>query len=123
MSGPALAKAPGNGNFGVEGEYPAGTVTVNAGGSWSDAWSGGTTDSGTWIHHGKQISMTITASSNEGDVGCVLSGKLHKKTINTATQEGPCSCSGTVVGSWYTVKTVPSDVDPTASSGRTSFAG
>jgi len=103
VSGAAFASAAGTYNFVVNGN-PSGTMTISSAGTWSDSWTNGTVDSGTWKkNYMMQIMLKVTISSG-GDVGCVFHGRLNKTGISTAAKPGRYVCPSDV-NKWYAVTT------------------
>jgi hypothetical protein len=100
---PAFAGVKGDYTFGIDGTFPLGPMTINKDHTFSDVSGGGVTDTGTWTKLQKAITLTITASSYQLDVGCVLSGTVVAHGINTPSSPGLYTC-GAFTGTWYAVK-------------------
>jgi hypothetical protein len=106
---PAFAGVKGNYDLGIDGNL-VGTMTISKHHVFSDVSGGGVTDSGTWAKakHENAITLTITSSSYPYDVGCVLSGTVVAKGVNTASSPGSYACpngpAGPYTGTWYAVK-------------------
>lgn len=115
---PASAGVIGGYQFGQNGQFPLGTMTMAKRNMYSDTFASGTTDTGVWRIDDKVVRIKITGSSQPLDIGCVLKGKVTTAGIGSASAPGSYKCKSGSTGTWYAVKTsgtVPS------SSGRTSW--
>jgi hypothetical protein len=60
-------------------------------------------DTGGWVETKTSIALVVYTSTG-GDTNCVYLGKLNRKGINSASQQGPTSCSGKG-DTWFAVRT------------------
>jgi hypothetical protein len=110
---PASAALTGTYQFGQDGTFPVGTMTLAKPDTYSDSFLNGTTDSGVWhktLTGG--IKIKITVSTEQLDVGCILRGPITSTGFGSSAAPGKYTCPSGATGTWYAVTSSGSTPSP-----------
>jgi hypothetical protein len=112
LAAPASAGVVGTYQFGQDGAFPVGTMTLAKPNVYSDSFINGTTDSGVWLKTVTGIKIKIKSSTEQLDVGCVLKATITSTGFGSASLPGRYTCPSGLTGTWYAVLNSGSTTNP-----------
>jgi hypothetical protein len=118
----ASAGVVGTYQFGQDGAFPVGTMTLAKQHVFSDDFTNGTTDTGTWSRTVTGIKIKVTSSTEQLDVGCVLKGTINSTGISSSSDPGTYKCPSGYDGTWYALKNSGTATNPVGSPASNGWA-
>jgi hypothetical protein len=117
FAAPASAGVVGSYQFGRDGMFPVGSMTLAKQHVYSDSFTNGPTDTGTWSRSLAGIKIKITSSTEQLDLGCVLKGTITSTGFSSSSDPGTYKCPSGLAGTWYALKstgTAPNGGSPSS---------